>query len=270
MAEARPSPSPPSTTIPSSRPICRSSASVSICRSAIPGWLAGSYIQSGHSAVTISTAAIAEASLEPSPTSTTTSTGRFSGIIATFEDPNPLARAAEYTAVIDWGDGTISAGIVQRRSIFPDRGSAFTVWGSHAYRSTGNFVVTVTLCDVDGGATTARSMVFVTALDENAHQPILGDLAMRIRRTSLPLSIRATPAVTDSPRPVNPAIDYWGRISEVVPLRRMAEALVGIADLPRELSDMAQSLAPAGTGQGHGRSPTTERALVLPDHPIAF
>lgn len=61
---------------------------------------------------------------------------------ATFTDPGVLDT---HTATIDWGDGTVDTGVVSESD-----GSG-TVSGSHVYGDNGTFVVTVTVCDDDGG-----------------------------------------------------------------------------------------------------------------------
>jgi len=73
--------------------------------------------------------------------------------IATFTDANPLATPADFTATIDWGDGTPqSAGTVSG----PVAG-VFTVTGGHTYADsgvnggTGTFKITVHVAD-DGGS----------------------------------------------------------------------------------------------------------------------
>jgi uncharacterized membrane protein len=63
-----------------------------------------------------------------------------SGILATFTDPDLLDT---HTAVIDWGDGTISEGLVDQ--------AAGTVSGSHLYEAYGTYIVTVTVTDNHGG-----------------------------------------------------------------------------------------------------------------------
>jgi len=68
----------------------------------------------------------------------------FSGDVASFGDPDPNATAAEYTAAIDWGDGTSSSGTVSGPS-----GGPFTVAGTHTYAEEGTSPVTVTITDVD-------------------------------------------------------------------------------------------------------------------------
>jgi hypothetical protein len=53
---------------------------------------------------------------------------QFSGTVATFTDVNPIATAANFTATIDWGDGTTSDG-----TISVDSKGGFDVTGTHTY-----------------------------------------------------------------------------------------------------------------------------------------
>ena len=41
----------------------------------------------------------------------------FTGKVATFTDANPFATGFEYTTNINWGDGTVSDGLVQANGI---------------------------------------------------------------------------------------------------------------------------------------------------------
>lgn len=64
------------------------------------------------------------------------------GVIATFTDSNPSAIVSDFTAMINWGDGTESAGVVS--------GSAGTLNVSaspegHTYSERGSFTVSVSL-----------------------------------------------------------------------------------------------------------------------------
>jgi hypothetical protein len=77
------------------------------------------------------------------------SSGSVSGVpVATINDANPFGTAGDFTATIDWGDGSTSAGTVS--------GSGpFTVNGSHTYSSANvgkQFVVKTSVAD-DGGST---------------------------------------------------------------------------------------------------------------------
>jgi hypothetical protein len=67
--------------------------------------------------------------------------------VATFTDANPSAILGDFSATIDWGDGTpITSG-----AISGSPGSPFIVTGSHAYTSLGTKTITVHIVD-DGGA----------------------------------------------------------------------------------------------------------------------
>jgi len=73
-------------------------------------------------------------------------------VVATFTDGNPTAPLGDFTALIDWGDGTSSAGTVTQ----PDGiGKTFDVVGSHTYTASGTFTVTVDISDVGGSTGTA-------------------------------------------------------------------------------------------------------------------
>src|SRR5262249_21326828 len=61
----------------------------------------------------------------------------FSGNVATFSDTNTLASASDFTATIDWGDGTTSAGTVAGAN------GNFTVSGNHTYAEDGSYPVSV-------------------------------------------------------------------------------------------------------------------------------
>ena len=49
--------------------------------------------------------------------------------VATFTDPGGAEAHADYSASINWGDGTTSAGTISG----PDASGVFTVTGSHTY-----------------------------------------------------------------------------------------------------------------------------------------
>jgi hypothetical protein len=83
------------------------------------------------------------------PVSTAAGT-QFSGPVATFTDANPDGTVSEYSATIDWGDGsTTSAAAVTAGA------GDFVVSGSHTYASAGTYQTTVTIDDVGGSTATA-------------------------------------------------------------------------------------------------------------------
>jgi hypothetical protein len=71
----------------------------------------------------------------------------FSGTVANFTDTDVSQPAANFTATVDWGDGTTSAGTIT--------GSAgtFAVSGNHTYADEGSFAVQVTVNDIANAST---------------------------------------------------------------------------------------------------------------------
>jgi len=79
----------------------------------------------------------------------------FTTTVANFTDTFTGNAAGDFTATIDWGDATTSAGVVT------GGGAAYSVSGTHTYAGSGTFTVTVTLSDDAPG--TATAMVTSTA-----------------------------------------------------------------------------------------------------------
>ncbi len=77
----------------------------------------------------------------------------FSGVIASFTDADPSARVGDYSATIDWGDGTHSAGTIAA----DPAAQGFDVVGTRTYAVAGSFAVLVTIADLGGASATARS-----------------------------------------------------------------------------------------------------------------
>src|SRR5207244_12654639 len=69
--------------------------------------------------------------------------------VATFTDTYTGNIASDFTANIDWGDGTTTLGTVSGAS------GSFTVNGSHTYASPGTDQITVSVLDDDVGSATA-------------------------------------------------------------------------------------------------------------------
>jgi uncharacterized repeat protein (TIGR01451 family) len=82
-----------------------------------------------------------------------------SAVVATFTDADPNGTVADYTATIDWGDGSpASAGTVAPGA------SGFSVSGSHTYGGAGPFSFTVKthICDAGGACTDTTGTLKVT------------------------------------------------------------------------------------------------------------
>jgi hypothetical protein len=60
--------------------------------------------------------------------------------VANFFDPTSSQPVSDYTATINWGDGTVTPG-----TIVADGGNFYTVQGSHTYINPGSYVLTVTV-----------------------------------------------------------------------------------------------------------------------------
>ena len=80
----------------------------------------------------------------------------FSGPVARFQDGNPLSSLADYTAVIDWGDGSQTDGAVTGPT-----GGPYTVAGSHTYGPTQPFTARVTLSGPAGASASAETTLLL-------------------------------------------------------------------------------------------------------------
>ncbi len=97
-------------------------------------------------------------------TSISSTEGRsFSGTVATFTVPSTTPTPADYTASINWGDGTTSAGTIT--------GSAgnFTVTGTHTYAEEGSYTATVTITDVNTTSNTGTAKTSAAIGDAALH-----------------------------------------------------------------------------------------------------
>jgi hypothetical protein len=119
----------------------------------------GVHDDGGSTATLSGTATVADGSLAATGNPNLLSTNPLSGTLATFTDVNPLATTADFTATIDWGDGTTSTGAVTGPT-----GGPFTVSGSHTYATLGPETVTVHIVDDGGSKATAMTNVLVYGL----------------------------------------------------------------------------------------------------------
>jgi hypothetical protein len=81
-----------------------------------------------------------------------TAGAQFSATVATFTDADPAGTASDYTATINWGDGSNSAGTVS-----PAPGGGFAVTGSHTYANPGTYATSVAIDDAGGAGAVATS-----------------------------------------------------------------------------------------------------------------
>jgi hypothetical protein len=140
-----------------------------ICDYAVTG--TQTYADEGHYAVAftvpnpfgvpnpreVSTAAeVADAALtNPTPSSGLGESEGHAGSygLMTFADSNPSATPSDFTALIDWGDGSASPGTVTASA------GAFAVSGSHTYAEEGAHTASVTVTDDGGQMTTAAPQI---------------------------------------------------------------------------------------------------------------
>ena len=76
----------------------------------------------------------------------------FTGNVATFTEPDLSAAAGQYTATINWGDASTSAGTVTQTGP-----GAFSVSGSHTYAEEGTYAPTVTITDNNNSSNTTTA-----------------------------------------------------------------------------------------------------------------
>jgi hypothetical protein len=94
----------------------------------------------------------------------------FTGVVATFNDQDPLGNAKDFTATINWGDGHLTNG-----TITADGHGGFSVSGTNTYKSLGLFPINVDVADFGGGngingsapTVSVNNTILVTAGDHN-------------------------------------------------------------------------------------------------------
>jgi len=121
--------------------------------------------------------AVAEHDVLSSQNGSVTQQSGQTSITATFSDTDTVTTAGDFTATINWGDGSpITTGTVSGAN------GSFTVNGSHTYASSAQFTATVTLADDAPGTATRSLLVPVnppppagTTSDMITHRPSTGD-----------------------------------------------------------------------------------------------
>ncbi len=83
-----------------------------------------------------------------------------SGTVATFQTSNSYATTADFTATINWGDGTAPT----QGSISSVGYATFGVVGQHTYASVGTYPITVTIVSLGGQSVVVNSEAIATAL----------------------------------------------------------------------------------------------------------
>jgi len=116
--------------------------------------------QGGPAITTQSTITVHDAPIHASRTYIRTTVGQqFSGIVAGFQDSNPLGRLVEFSASINWGDGTTSQGIIQNNGQ-----GHYVVLGTHTFSGPGSSSIDVTINDDGHAVTVAHSTARIDPL----------------------------------------------------------------------------------------------------------
>jgi hypothetical protein len=89
----------------------------------------------------------------------------FNGPVATFTDADPNGVLADYTATVNWGDGTTIACPGTECAISAQPSGAFQVQASHQYVRQGTYSVTIQVRDVGGFSSSVTSTATVNAGD---------------------------------------------------------------------------------------------------------
>jgi hypothetical protein len=81
--------------------------------------------------------------------------------VGSFTDANTSEPASDFTAVIDWGDGSATS----LGTVVAAGGGTFNVEGTHAYSKPGTFATTVDVTGVNGSTVTIKGSALASDLD---------------------------------------------------------------------------------------------------------
>jgi len=129
-----------------------------------------------------------------------------SGAVATFTDTNSHVQASEFTATVDWGDGTTTPATVSQ----PAAMQPFVVSASHVYAHVGSLPVTVAIHHLPGtpGVTVASASATTTATVGDATLTGAGNIVTAV--AGVPFN--GTVATFADPNPFAKASDFTATI----------------------------------------------------------
>lgn len=138
--------------------------------------------QNNRARTVLSTAKVADAALSATPIAISAARNSpFLGDVATFTDADPNAVASPKpteTAIINWGDGTASAGTISQANA----GGPFSVSGKHTFLVAKTYTVTITIRDVQGGAkTTVTTAALVSPPTPVTTPSLVGDFTGKVK-----------------------------------------------------------------------------------------
>jgi hypothetical protein len=103
------------------------------------------------------------------------------GVVATFSDTDPGALASQFTATINWGDGRISNGTVQKNTQ-----GGFDVVGTNTYGRAGQFPTSVDISDFAGASgITVANVIQVAPADTSTTLSVSPDPAFANQAVTL-------------------------------------------------------------------------------------
>jgi hypothetical protein len=121
----------------------------------------------------IETISVADALLPATAFDVTAPAGDpFTQTMATFTDANPFPNIDDFTATIDWGDGSTSSGTITADPSVPGQ---FDVTDTHDYSETGTIPVNVTIADAGGSSVSASSSAHINSLIVNGDSAVLAN-----------------------------------------------------------------------------------------------
>lgn len=126
----------------------------------------------GRSQTATTQLTVSDAALAAQPACPATSSLSFNGLTASFTDAaSPNGTLSDFSATINWGDGSSSTGTASG----PD-GGPYAVSGSHTYASTGYRTITTMIKDVGGSAASTSCTTLVFAYAPGGGSFVIGDL----------------------------------------------------------------------------------------------
>jgi cyclophilin family peptidyl-prolyl cis-trans isomerase len=155
----------------------------------------------GATAKTTSTATVADAALTSQGVPVTVGAGvpLSNTLLATFTDADPNGTLTDYTATIDWGDGTTSAG-----NITAGTGGVFNVLGTHTYSTVGNFTANVVITDTKNTAGDVPQAMSTAMSAVTVQQAVATTTGLTLSTTG-PTIFGQSVVLTASVTPVPPA-----------------------------------------------------------------
>jgi YVTN family beta-propeller protein len=207
---------------------------------------------SAPNATANSSAAVADANLDATGQNSNGQEGiPLSSAVALFTDADPNGTTSDYTATINWGDGSpASSGTIS---------PTFAVNGSHTYAEEGAYTVSVTIRDQGGSAATAMSTVTIAIVAPTASISGPGN--------GVPGQPRTFTFAATHPSPVDQAAGFiytinWGDGTSVQTIPRSPSNGAGIA-LDHIYTTTGSYTVQVSATEDGGSSGTASQSLTL-------